>query len=97
MALPPEVLVQILKGAADKASEAGIAIVGGHTIKSEEPIFGLAVVGKIAPDQVLSNDKAQPGNVRREARGSQQTRAAIVLGARHTDLTSRNIAQLRQL
>ncbi len=61
--LPPEVLVQILKGATDKASEAGIAIVGGHTIKSEEPIFGLAVVGKIAPDQVLSNDKAQPGDV----------------------------------
>src|SRR4051812_47659950 len=43
--LKPEVLVEILRGAADKAGEAGIAIVGGHTIKSEEPIFGLAVVG----------------------------------------------------
>jgi selenide,water dikinase len=62
-ALPPEVLVQILRGAADKAAEAGIAIVGGHTIKSEEPIFGLAVVGKVSPDRVLSNDKAQPGDV----------------------------------
>ncbi len=61
--LPPEVLVEILRGAADKAAEAGIAIVGGHTIKSEEPIFGLAVVGKVAPDRVLSNDKAQPGDV----------------------------------
>lgn len=61
--LPPEVLVEILRGAADKAAEAGIAIVGGHTIKSEEPIFGLAVVGKVAPDKVLSNDKAQPGDV----------------------------------
>jgi len=62
-ALPPEVLATILRGAADKAAEAGIAIVGGHTIKAEEPIFGLAVVGKVAPDQVLSNDKAQPGDV----------------------------------
>jgi selenide,water dikinase len=62
-ALPPEVLVEILRGAAEKAAEAGIAIVGGHTIKSEEPIFGLAVVGKIHPDHVLSNDKAQPGDV----------------------------------
>ena len=62
-ALPPEVLVEILRGAADKAAEAGIAIVGGHTIKAEEPIFGLAVVGKVAPDRVLSNDKAQPGDV----------------------------------
>jgi len=33
--LPPEVLVEILRGAADKAAEAGIAIAGGHTIKSE--------------------------------------------------------------
>lgn len=62
-ALPPEVLVDILRGAADKASDAGIAIVGGHSIKSEEPIFGLAVVGSIAPDRVLANDKAQPGDV----------------------------------
>src|SRR5215216_566325 len=38
-ALPAEVLVEILKGAADKAQEAGISIVGGHTIKAEEPIF----------------------------------------------------------
>src|SRR5262245_10009196 len=61
--LPPEVLVEILRGAADKAAEAGIAIVGGHTIKAEEPIFGLAVVGKVAPDRALSNDKAEPGDV----------------------------------
>ena len=62
-ALPPEVLIDILRGAADKAAEAGIAIVGGHTIKAEEPIFGLAVTGKIHPQQILSNDKAQPGDV----------------------------------
>jgi selenide,water dikinase len=61
--LPPEVLGDILRGAADKANEAGIAVVGGHTIKSEEPIFGLAVVGSVSPDRVLSNDKAQPGDV----------------------------------
>lgn len=61
--LKPEVLAQILSGAMAKAAEAGIAIVGGHTIKSEEPIFGLAVVGTIAPDRVLSNDKARPGDI----------------------------------
>src|SRR5262249_18800178 len=61
-ALPPEVLVEILRGAAEKAAEAGIAIVGGHTIKAEEPIFGLAVVGTIHPDRVLSNDRARPGD-----------------------------------
>ncbi|MBL8851006.1 MAG: selenide, water dikinase SelD [Planctomycetaceae bacterium] len=61
--LPPDVLGDILRGAAEKAGEAGIAIVGGHTIKSEEPIFGLAVVGTVSPDRVLSNDGAQPGDV----------------------------------
>lgn len=61
--LPPEVLVEILRGAADKAAEAGVAIVGGHTIKSDEPIFGLSVVGTVAPNRVLSNDKAQSGDV----------------------------------
>jgi selenide,water dikinase len=55
--------VEILRGAAEKANEAGIAIVGGHTIKAEEPIFGLAVVGRIDPANVLANDKAQAGDV----------------------------------
>jgi selenide, water dikinase len=61
-ALPPEVLVEILRGAGDKAREAGIAIVGGHTIQSEEPIFGLAVVGKVHPEQVITNAGAKPGD-----------------------------------
>src|SRR5580704_15185682 len=60
--LPVEVLAEILRGAADKAAEAGIAIVGGHTIKSEEPIFGLSVVGTIHPQRVLSNAGARPGD-----------------------------------
>jgi selenide,water dikinase len=61
--LGPEVLAEILRGGAEKAAEAGIAIVGGHTIKSEEPIFGLAVTGKVSPQRVLANDKARPGDI----------------------------------
>src|SRR3954471_21702034 len=57
-----EVLADILRGAADKAAEAGIAIVGGHTIKTDEPIFGLAVVGTVHPKRVLSNAGAKPGD-----------------------------------
>lgn len=60
--LPAEVLGAILNGAAGKAAEAGIAIVGGHTIKSEEPIFGLAVVGTVRPDRVLTNAGARVGD-----------------------------------
>ncbi len=62
-ALPAAVLGEILAGAAEIAAEAGIAIVGGHTIKSEEPIFGLAVVGTVHPNRVLSNAGAKPGDV----------------------------------
>jgi selenide,water dikinase len=62
-ALPVEVLGEILRGAAEKAAEAGIAIVGGHTIQTEEPIFGLAVVGRVHPDQVLTNAGGRAGDV----------------------------------
>ena len=61
--LPVSVLADILRGAADKAAEAGIAIVGGHTIKSEEPTFGLCVVGTVHPQKVLTNSGAQPGDM----------------------------------
>lgn len=61
-ALPPEVLLEILRGAGDKAREAGIAIVGGHTIQSEEPIFGLAVTGRVHPAAMITNAGARPGD-----------------------------------
>ena len=60
--LPATVLGEILAGAAEIAAEAGCPIVGGHTIKSEEPIFGLAVVGTVHPARVRSNAGAKPGD-----------------------------------
>lgn len=61
--LPLDVLAEILRGATDKAAEAGINVVGGHSIRTEEPIFGLAVVGTVHPKKVLSNAGAKPGDV----------------------------------
>ena len=60
--LPAEVLGEILRGASAKAREAGIDIVGGHTIKTDEPIYGLAVVGTVHPDRILTNAGAKPGD-----------------------------------
>lgn len=60
--LPVEILETILKGASDKASEAGISILGGHSIDDEEPKFGMAVTGWVHPGKVLANNKAQPGD-----------------------------------
>src|SRR3954469_26069790 len=61
--LPVAVLGEILRGAADKAQEAGIAIIGGHSIKTDEPIFGMCVVGTVHPRKALTNAGALPGDV----------------------------------
>jgi cysteine desulfurase len=60
--LPAEVLDLILKGASDKTGEAGIAIIGGHTIDDTEPKFGLVVTGLIHPERILRNSTPQPGD-----------------------------------
>jgi cysteine desulfurase len=61
--IPGEVLDSIIKGAASIATEAGIFILGGHTIENTEPIFGMAVTGTASPTKILSNSNAQPGDV----------------------------------
>jgi selenium donor protein len=60
--LPLWVLEQILRGALDKAAEAGINVIGGHTVDDTEPKFGLAVTGVVHPDRVLRNSTARPGD-----------------------------------
>jgi selenium donor protein len=61
--LSMSVLEKILNGAHDKAREAGIAIIGGHTVDDTEPKFGLAVTGVVHPDKILTNRTAKPGDV----------------------------------
>lgn len=61
--LPMQVLKDILLGASDKAAEAGIAILGGHTIEDPEPKFGMVVTGWVHPEKVLTNAGARPGDV----------------------------------
>ncbi|MDA3952819.1 MAG: selenide, water dikinase SelD [Bacteroidales bacterium] len=60
--LPIEVLKQILKGAQDKATEAGISILGGHTIDDPEPKYGMVVSGIVHPNKILSNSSAKEGD-----------------------------------
>jgi selenide,water dikinase len=61
-ALEPEVLATILRGGAEKAKEAGLDVVGGHTIQSDEPIYGLAVTGVVHPGRAWTNAGARPGD-----------------------------------
>ena len=61
--LPLEILASILKGGAAKAAEAGISIIGGHTIDDNEPKYGLVVTAVIDPQKVVTNAGAKPGDV----------------------------------
>lgn len=60
--LPLDVLTQILSGGSEKAREAGINIVGGHTIDDPEPKYGLVVVGTVDPARIVRNVGARPGD-----------------------------------
>lgn len=59
--LPLEVLSAILRGGAGAAARAGVAVVGGHTVRDPECKYGLAVTGEVDPAAVLSNRTARAG------------------------------------
>lgn len=61
--MPLEILVRMMRGGGDKALEAGIEIVGGHTIDDKEPKYGLAVTGVINPADIVYNSTAQVDDV----------------------------------
>ena len=62
VALPKDLLGNILVGGADKAREAGVLIVGGHTVDDEEPKYGLSVTGVVRPGDHVTNAGAKPGD-----------------------------------
>ncbi len=57
------ILEQILAGGATIARQAGVAIIGGHTIKDDEPKYGMAVTGTIDPQRIVTNAGAKPGDL----------------------------------
>jgi selenide,water dikinase len=59
----PKLIAQILRGGASKAKEAGCVVIGGHTIRNPEPIYGLAVTGLVRPKRMLTNANARPGDL----------------------------------
>jgi selenide,water dikinase len=90
--LPVEAIGAIFSAASATVIEAGGMVAGGHTIRSEEPIFGLAVQGLVHPDRVWAKSGAQPGDVLVLSKpigtgivlaaGSDADKAAAVVGMR---------------
>jgi selenide,water dikinase len=61
--LPPETIRRILQGGADVARAAGCCLVGGHSIRAPEPIYGMSVTGLVHPDRVITNAGASAGDL----------------------------------
>ncbi len=58
----PKIINAILRGGAAKAKEAGCVVVGGHTIRNPEPVYGLSVTGLVNPRRIITNAGARPGD-----------------------------------
>lgn len=60
--LPPEINGEILRGGAEKCREAGVVVVGGHTVQDKEPKFGLVALGLVDPRKVMTKSGLRPGD-----------------------------------
>ncbi|MDP3494049.1 MAG: selenide, water dikinase SelD [Hyphomonadaceae bacterium] len=61
--MPVEMIRKILEGGASVCAAAGVPIAGGHSIDSQEPIYGLVALGIVHPDKLLTNRTGKPGDV----------------------------------
>ncbi|MDL0431401.1 selenide, water dikinase SelD [Marinobacter sp. TBZ242] len=61
--LAPEIASRVIEGGRAVCTDAGIALAGGHSIDSPEPIFGLAVTGQVPVDRIVRNDTGRPGDL----------------------------------
>jgi selenide, water dikinase len=60
--LPLEILEQVIQGGATKVAEAGVAILGGHSVDDPEPKYGLVALGTVHPQRIVRNVGARPGD-----------------------------------
>src|ERR671933_793527 len=97
--LGPDVLREILRGGADAAAAAGVAVVGGHSIDDPEPKYGMAVTGVVAPDAVLTNAGGRAGNalVLTKPLGAGAVATAIKRGLASDGLVERAVAVMTTL
>lgn len=97
--LPLSTLEAILAGGADKATEAGIPVLGGHSIQSPEPKYGMSVTGVVHPKRVLTNAGAQAGDrlILTKPIGTGIATTAIKRGKADRSLVRRVTAQMAAL
>ena len=57
------ILKEIIRGGADKIREAGVSLLGGHSVDDEEIKYGLSITGVVHPDKVILNEGAKPSDI----------------------------------
>src|SRR5262245_22075140 len=92
-------IASILRGGATKVKEAGCALIGGHTIRNPEPVYGMAVTGLVHPKRILTNAAARPGDllVLTKPLGTGIATTAIKRGLAPDRLAARVIRTMKQL
>ncbi|MFP5297631.1 MAG: selenide, water dikinase SelD, partial [Actinomycetota bacterium] len=94
-----EILGAVLEGGEEKCVEAGVAIVGGHSVDDPEPKYGLSVTGTIHPDRVVRKTGAEPGSalILTKAIGTGIISSAIKEGQASPDAIAEAVASMAQL
>jgi len=59
---PADVLGEIMRGGAEKAQEAGVSVIGGHSIDDKEPKYGMSVMGVVHPANIIQKNRAKAGD-----------------------------------
>jgi selenide,water dikinase len=97
--LGTEILLAVLEGAAEAAREGGWITVGGHTVEDPEPKFGMAVVGDVHPDRILTNAGLRPGDslVLTKALGAGVVATALKAGQAPEDVVAASVASMSRL
>lgn len=97
--LPESVLAEVLAAGDATVRAAGAMIAGGHSVRDQEPKYGLAVVGTVHPDRVTTNARGRPGDVLvlTKALGTGIVSNATKLGEAPADVTAAAVASMRRL
>ncbi len=92
-------IAQIFRGGFDKLREAGVALLGGHTVQDREIKFGYAITGAVDPKRILTNAGARPGDrlILTKPLGTGIVGTAIKFGRAPQDLIDRAVTQMTQL
>jgi selenide,water dikinase len=94
-----KILREILRGGLDQMREAGVLLIGGHSVEDNEPKYGLSVTGVIHPERILFNNGAKPGDclILTKPLGTGIVSTALKEGVADAALVSRSIAAMTTL